>query len=213
MDKQNNEIHPNLFTPNQINSIADELYSIPVSKIKYHLISVDGESKTVGIILNWNDEDQVKIAVQNHWNKYKNNKNTKSLEHWKNDTNKLIIGYLQTKGIDSDTKDRLEVFQDHMIKYFVEKQPDESNLPDITKKLSIPEKISLLNELGVIDHLRNNYPDLIPSDFAKLLAYVTDEKPQNIKPVISSLMSDDKANRNYPKKLVGVVKRIINSLL
>jgi hypothetical protein len=198
--------------PNQIKSIADELYSIPVSKIKYHLISVDGENKTVGIILNWNDEDQVKIAVQNHWNKYKNNKNTKSLEHWKNDTNKLIIDYLQTKEIDSDTKDRLEVFQDHVIKYFEEKQPDESNLPDITKKLSMPEKISLLNELGVIESLKDKFPHANALKISKVLAYLMNEKSTNINPVVSSLIANNSNNRNYPTKSTKVVS-LINSLL
>jgi hypothetical protein len=207
MDNHNKKTHPN-----QIKSITDELYSIPVSKIKYHLISVDGESKTVGIILNWNDEEQVKIAVQNHWNKYKNNKNTKSLEHWKNDTNKLIIGYLQTNGIDSDTKDRLEVFQDHVIKYFEEKQPDESNLPDITKKLSIPEKISLLNELGVIESLKDKFPHAKALKISKLLAFLMNEKYTNINPVVSSLISNDSNNRNYPTKS-SKVESLINSLL
>lgn len=206
MDKRNKKIHPN-----QLKSIADELYSIPVSKVKY-IMSNEDENTIVGIILNWNVEDQVKIAVQNHWNKYKNNKNTKSLEHWKNDTNKSLSEYLSIKGIEPETKDRLEVFQDHVIKYFEEKQPDESNLPDITKKLSIPEKISLLSELGVIDHLRNKYPKLIPSDFAKLLGYITDEKHTSINSVISALMSENTANRNYPRKSKEV-ESLLNSLL
>jgi hypothetical protein len=66
--------------------------------------------------------------------------------------------------------------------------------------------------LGVIDHLRNKYPKLKPSDFAKLLGYITDEKHTSINSVISALMSENTANRNYPRKSKEV-ESLLNSLL
>jgi hypothetical protein len=206
MDNRNKKIHPN-----QIKSIVDELYSIPVSKINY-LMSNEDEVTMVGIILNWNIEDQLKIAVQNHWNKYNRNKPTLTIQDWKNDTNKSLNDYLNTQGIEKETEERLRAFRNQVNIFFEEKQPDEVTLPDISKKLSITDLISLLNELDVISHLKSKYPKLKASDLAKLLEYIIDEKHKSIKPVISSLMSEDTANRNYPKKSVNV-ERIINSLL
>jgi hypothetical protein len=206
MDNRNKKIHPN-----QIKSIVDELYSIPVSKINY-LMSNEDEGTMVGIILNWNIEDQLKIVVQNHWYKYNRNKPTLTIQDWKNDTNKSLNDYLNTQGIETETKERLSAFRNQVNTFFEEKQPDVVTLPEIPKKLSIPDKISLLNELGVISHIKNKYSHLNPSDLARLLEYIIDEKDKSIKPVISSLMSEDTANRNYPKKSVNV-ERIINSLL
>jgi hypothetical protein len=206
MDNPNKKINPN-----QIKSITDELYSIPVSKIKY-LMSIENEDTIVGIILNWNVEEQVKIAVQNHWYNFNRNKPTLTIQDWKNDTNKSLNDYLNTQGIEKETEERLRAFRNQVNTFFEEKQPDVVTLPEIPKKLSIPDKISLLNELGVISHIKNKYSHLNPSDLARLLEYIIDEKDKSIKPVISSLMSEDDVNKNYPKK-TNKVERIINSLL
>ena len=206
MDNPNKKINPN-----QIKSITDELYSIPVSKIKY-LMSIENEDTIVGIILNWNVEEQVKIAVQNHWYNFNRNKPTLTIQDWKNKTNDLLSDCINTKGIETETKERLSAFRNQVNTFFEEKQPDVVTLPEIPKKLSIPDKISLLNELGVISHIKNKYSHLNPSDLARLLEYIIDEKDKSIKPVISSLMSEDDVNKNYPKKS-NKVERIINSLL
>jgi len=162
-------------------------------------MGIEGE-KIVGIILNWKDSDQLKIVVQNDWNKYNRLKPTKTMQHWKSETVEKLNEYIKTIGVDKETKDRLEAFQNQVNNYFEEKQPNEVTLPEISKKLSIPEKISLMQELGIIENLRAKYPELKPADFARLLHYLIDEREFSIKPVITSLINNGSVDKNYPKK-------------
>jgi hypothetical protein len=199
----------NRLHPNQIKSIADELYSFRAEKISY-LMGIDGE-KTAGIILNWKDSDQLKIVVQNDWNKYNRQKPTKTMQHWRTETVEKLNEYIKTKGIDTETKDRIEAFQHQVNTYFEQKQPEENSLPEIEKKLSITEKIRLLQELGIIDHLKEKHPNLKPADYARLLHYFIDEKETSIKPVITSLINNDASNRNYPTKSERI-DNILNKL-
>lgn len=188
----------NRLHPIHIKRIADELYSFRAPKVSY-LMDLEGE-KIVGIIFNWRDSDQLKIVVQNDWNKFHREKPTKTMQHWKTETIEKLNEYLKTKGIDEETKDRLEAFQNQVNTYFEEKQPNEVTLLETSKKFSIPEKIRLMQELGIIDNLKTKYPELKPADFARLLHYFIDERDSNIKPVITALLNNNSSDRNYPKK-------------
>ena len=75
---------------------------------------------------------------------------------------------------------------------------------------TIGEKIILLNELGVIEHLKKRYANNLKSNnqLSILLSELLSLNPQSVQPALNALLNDIPSNKNYPKK-TEKINRII----
>lgn len=101
---------------------------------------------------------------------------------------------------------------------------DESNINNLLDEIddveSVSEQIRLIYELGILDHLKKQYPDTLGKSnnaLAGLIAKFLNSSKNvkipttTIQPIVNALIKDDASSKNYPKKSPRI-KVIIESL-
>lgn len=88
--------------------------------------------------------------------------------------------------------------------------PEDSDLPEIELK-TIPERVRLLIELGVIDFLENKYPNLKGNKkkMTELLMQFMNVKYGSLQPIVNAKDYDDENHLKKPK-LTKKVQNVIN---
>lgn len=92
-------------------------------------------------------------------------------------------------------------------------QEEEIEIPPIELKTQ-KEQIRLLYELGVIDFLREKYPNKLNSSnnqIAVLLSQILKLERTSVQPTLNALLSNNSSNKNYPKE-TEKTKAIIRDL-
>ncbi|MFD1551710.1 hypothetical protein DNU06_02590 [Putridiphycobacter roseus] len=91
-------------------------------------------------------------------------------------------------------------------------EEEQFTLPEVELK-TINDRIRLLSDLGIIEHLKNKYPNSFRdvNPLADIISKILVENKTSVQPSLNSLLNDNSSNKNYPKEN-SRTKAIIDTL-
>jgi len=192
---------------------VDSLFSLPVKNHEdpneeyLPTIFVDNNNNTHRLVkVNDNDPKRVMEAVRYAYNTWQEKNKLLLCDDWFKQMNDMLTAY-KTFTNDKSVHRRINIYIRVMEKLIVQikehqNQPElnDNILDGIEIKKGI-EQIALLNDLGILEFLRDKYPELKqPSYLSELISVILIGKERTIRNNISALYSDEGAlNKNYPK--------------
>ena len=85
---------------------------------------------------------------------------------------------------------------------------------DLSENSSAVEKIIYLNELGIIDFLRNKTEFMSSTNLmATFLSAITSEKASTLQTSLNRLINNDNEDKNHPYKTIKTVEKVRQSLI